>query len=167
MDFSKLDATTWATIWATISLVVFLAIAIYLRVPGMIAKILDDRIGKVEGDLAEARRLRTEAEGLLAEYEQKRKSAEAEAAGIVAAAQDEARRLTEEAAASLQDLIARRTKAVEDKIAQAEAAALTEVRARSADIAVEAARVVLAKQMSEKGDALIDKAIAEVGGRLN
>ena len=56
---------------------------------------------------------------------------------------------------------------MEDKIAQAESQAIAEVRARSADVAVEAARVLLTKQMSQKGGALIDAAIKDVGTKLN
>lgn len=167
MDFSQFDATTWATIWATISLVIFLGITVYFGAPKMITKVLDDRIKAIQDELAEAKRLRAEAEALLVEYEQKRKSAESEAAGIVTAAQEEAKRLTTEAAASLTDLIARRTKAVEEKIAQAEAAAIAEVRAKSADVAIEAARILLTRKVSENGEALVDKAIQDVGARLN
>jgi F-type H+-transporting ATPase subunit b len=56
---------------------------------------------------------------------------------------------------------------VEDKIAQAESQAIAEVRSRSADVAVEAARVLLTKQMANKGDALVDQAIRDVGAKLN
>ncbi len=103
----------------------------------------------------------------MAEYERKRKAAEDEAAEIVEAAKSEADRLTEEAQQSLDDLITRRTKAVEEKIAQAESQAIADVRARSADIAVEAAKLVLADKMAEKGDALIDAAIKDVSANLN
>ena len=161
------DATTWASIWATVALLIFLGLLVYLGVPKMVGRLLDARINKVKDDLAEAARLRSEAEALLIEYEAKRKSAEAEAAGIVAAAQAEANRLADEAQASLTDLINRRTRAVEQKIAQAEAQALADVRARSADIAVEAARLILERQMPEKGPGLLDQAIRDVGTRLN
>ena len=156
-----------AAFWATISLFVFLAVVIYLKVPGMIGKALDGRIKAIEGELAEAERLRQEAKFLLEEYEAKRQAATTEAEGIVAAAREEAFRLTAEAKTSLETLIARRSKAVEDKIAQAESQAVAEVRARSADVAVEAARVLLTKQMSQKGGALIDAAIKDVGSKLN
>ena len=156
-----------AAFWATISLFVFIGVIIYLKVPGMIGKALDGRIKAIEGELAEAERLRQEAKFLLEEYEAKRQAATTEAEGIVAAAREEAFRLTAEAKTSLETLIARRTKAVEDKIAQAESQAVAEVRARSADVAVEAARVLLTKQMSSKGGALIDAAIKDVGSKLN
>ena len=162
-----LDYTTAASLWATISLIIFLGIVAYFGVPKMIASMIDARIKKIEDDLAEAKRLRAEAEALLVEYEKKRVEAEQEAASIVTAAQEEAKRLAAEANESLKDLVTRRTKAVEDKIAQAEAQALAEVRAKSADVAIEAARILLNKQVGEKGPALIDQAIKDVGARLN
>ena len=167
MDFSSIDATTWATIWATISLVIFIGIIIYFGVPKMIAKMLDQRIAQIETDLAEAKRLREEAEALLVDYERKRVSAEGEAEGIVTAAKEEAKRLADDASAKLTDLIARRTKAVEDKIAQAEAQAPGEVRASAAELTVAAARIVLSQQMPSKGDELVAKAIQDVGAKLN
>lgn len=161
------NATTWATIWATISLFLFLGVTVYFGVPKMILKMLDDKIAKIGDELDEAKRLREEAQALLAEYERKRKDAENEAADIVTAAQEEAVRIAEEANTALEDLITRRTRAVEDKIAQAEAQAIAEVRATSADVAVEAARAILTKQMDDKGDALVSDAIKDVAARLN
>ena len=161
------DATTGATIWATIALVIFIGIALYAGIHRTIAKMLDDRIKAIESELAEAERLRLEAKFLLEEYESKRQAAASEAESIVAAAREEAFRLTAEAKTSLEALIARRTKAVEDKIAQAESQAVAEVRARSADVAIEAARVLLTRQMASRGDALIDQSIKDVGGKLN
>ena len=153
--------------WATVGLVAFLALITYFGVPRIIGTMLDKRIKQISDELDAAKRLREEAAALLVEYEQKRAAAESEAAGIIAAAQDEAARLTADAQVSLADLIARRTKSVEDKIAQAEAQAIAEVRARSADLAIEAARVVLTDEMNRKGGQVVDKAIADVGNRLN
>src|ERR1700754_3033337 len=156
-----------AAFWATIALFVFIGVIVYLEVPGMIGKALDGRIKAIEAELAEAERLRLEGQVLLEEYESKRQAATNEAQSIVDAAREEAFRMTAEAKTSLEALIARRTKAVEDKIAQAEAQAVSEVRSRSADVAVEAARVLLTRQMGSKGDALVDQAIRDVGAKLN
>lgn len=163
----EFDATTWATIWATISLFIFLGIITKFGVPKMITKMLDERIIKIQDDLNEAKKLREDAQALLAEYERKRKTAESEAADIVTAAQEEAVRIAEEANVALEDLIVRRTKAVEEKISQAEAQAVSEVRARSADVAVKAAQDILTAQMADKGDDLISKAIEDVASSLN
>ncbi len=155
------------TFWAFISLLIFIGIIIYMGVPKMITGMLDNRIKKIEEDLNEAKRLREEAQALLAEYGRKRKEAESEAEDIVIAAQEEATRMREEAAEQLKDMVARRTHAVEQKIAHAEAQALAEVRSRSADVAIEAARVILTKQMETDGDALIEQSIKDVGSKLN
>lgn len=162
MDFA-LDNT----FYATVALVIFLGVITYFGVPKIIGKLLDGKIKQIADELEAAKRLREEAAALLVEYEQKRVAAEGEAEGIIAAAQDEAVRMTGEAQVALADLLTRRTKAVEDKIAQAEAAAVAEVRARSADVAIEAARAVLVEQMPNKGNELVDKAIGNVGSRLN
>ena len=156
-----------AAFWATIALFIFLGVVLYLKLPAMIGKALDGRIKAIEGELAEAERLRLEAKFLLEEYESKRQAAATEAESIVAAAREEAFRMTAEAKTSLEALIARRAKSVEEKIAQAEAQAVSEVRSRSADVAVEAARLLLTRQMGTKGDALIDQAIRDVGSKLN
>lgn len=153
--------------YAAVALLIFIGLVIYFGIPKVIGTMLDKQIQKIADDLAEAKKLREEAAALLVEYEQKRVAAEGEAAGIIAAAQEEAARLTAEAQASLAELVARRTRAVEDKIAQAEAQAVAEVRARSADVAIEAARLVLVDEMSRKGGQVVDRAIGDVANRLN
>jgi F-type H+-transporting ATPase subunit b len=56
----------------------------------------------------------------------------------------------------------------EQKIAQAEAQALQEVRTRAADIAVAAAeRVLAARVKGDQAAALIEKSISDVRKRLN
>jgi len=152
---------------ALLGLIIFIGVLIGVGLPRIIGGMLDKQIKRIETELAEAKRLREEAAALLVEYEQKRVAAEQEAEAIVTAAKEEAVRLTAEAQASLADLVARRTKAVEDKIAQAEAQAIAEVRARSADIAIEAARTVLTDEMNTRGGTIIDAAIADVSGKLN
>src|SRR5690606_2305875 len=153
--------------YALVALVIFCGAAVFFGMPGIVGKMLDGQIQKIADELAEAKRLREEAAALLVEYEQKRVAAESEAEGIIAAAKEEATRLTADAQVSLADLISRRTQPLEDKIAQAESQAIAEVRARSADVAIEAARLVLTDEMSRNGGEVVNKAIADVGNRLN
>jgi F-type H+-transporting ATPase subunit b len=156
-----------AEFWVIIALIVFIGVMLYIRVPRLLATSLDNRIRKIEAELDEAARLRAEAQSLLDSYANKRAEAEAEAQGIVAAAREEADRLAEEAAVALESLIGRRSRAVEEKIAQAEQQAIAEVRGRSADVAIEAARVILSRQMTEKGDELVTQAIQDVAAKLH
>ena len=79
-----------ATFFALVGLVIFLGILIYIKVPGMMAKSLDERAANIRSELDEAKKLREEAQALLAEYQKKRKQAEADAASIVASAEREA-----------------------------------------------------------------------------
>jgi F-type H+-transporting ATPase subunit b len=62
------DATMWAQIWAQVALVLFIGLIIYLGVPRMITKSLDERAAKIASELDAAKRLRDEAQALLAEY---------------------------------------------------------------------------------------------------
>lgn len=156
------------TVWVGVAFVIFLAILAYFGVPKAIAKALDARGEKVAQELAEARRLRQEAERLLAEYDTKRKAAETEAAEIVAGAKEEAARLAAEAEAKLNDFVVRRTKAAEDKIALAESQAEAEVRAAAADAATRAAELILrGKVTGATGDKLFEAGLGEVKAKLN
>lgn len=163
-----MDATSLATLWATVALVIFLGIAIYIKVPGMIAKALDARADKISSELEEARRLREEAQQLLGQYQRKRKEAEQEAAAIVAAAKREADMLAAEAHKKTEDYVARRTALAEQKIGQAEREAIGEVRASAVDIAVEATRALLAGKIDAKAGAdLFNASLQDLKSKLN
>ena len=157
-----------ATFWAFVGLILFFAILVYYGVPGLIGKSLDTRAERISHDLDEARRLRDEAQQLLAEYQRKRKEAEQEAQDIVTAAKREADMLLAEAKQKTEDYVSRRTALAEQKIAQAERDAVAEVRGRAVDIAIEAAGQVLADKVDTGKDAsLFKSALAEVRAKLN
>ncbi|CZT34373.1 F-type H+-transporting ATPase subunit b [Rhizobium sp. 9140] len=163
-----MDLTSLATFWATVGLVLFLALIVYLKVPGMMGKQLDERATRIRNELAEAKRLREEAQALLVEYQQKRKEAEAEAANIVAAAEREAEALTADAKLKTEEFVARRTTLSEQKIRQAETDAINAVRATAVDIAIAAAeRVITAKADASTQQALFASSVNEVKTRLN
>ena len=157
-----------ATFWAMIALFLFLALIVYMKVPGMIGKALDDRSDKIRNDLEEARRLREEAQQLLAEYQRKRKEAEHEAESIIASAQREAEALAKEAEQKTEDYITRRTALAEQKIAQAEGQAMAEVKASAVDLAIEAAQSVIGKKMGgAAGNDMFKKSLSELKARMN
>jgi F-type H+-transporting ATPase subunit b len=157
-----------ATFWAFVALVIFLGIVFYMKVPGMISKSLDDRADKIRNELDEARRLREEAQQLLADYQRKRKEAEQEAGDIVAAAKREADQLVVEAQKRTEEYVARRNALAEQKISQAERDAVNEVRASAVDIAVEAARKLLGDKVDAKtGADLFKSSLQQVKAKLN
>ena len=157
-----------ATFFAFVGVVLFLALIAYLKVPGMMAKSLDERADNIRKELEEAKRLREEAQALLAEYQRKRKEAEAEAAHIVASAEREAAALSEEARQKTEEFVARRNALSEQKIRQAEADAIGAVRAAAVDLAIAAAeRVIANKADTSTQDALFKDALGQVQSRLN
>ncbi|MFB2549513.1 F0F1 ATP synthase subunit B [Ensifer soli] len=163
-----MDLTSQATVWATVGLVLFLVLIAYLKVPGMLAKSLDERADKIKNQLVEAKRLRDEAQALLAEYQKKRKEAEAEAQAIIAAAEREAQALTAEAKQKTEEFVARRTALSEQKIKQAEVDAINAVRSTAVDLAIAAAeKVITAHAGAETQNALFAKSLSDVKARLN
>eukprot|EP01132_Coremiostelium_polycephalum_P010494 gene10494-12879_t len=141
---------------------------VYLKVPGVVGKSLDGRAERIRDELEEARRLREEAQSLLAEYQRKRKEAEKEAGEIVAAAQREAHAIIEETKQKTEEYVARRNKLAEQKIAQAETEAVNDVRASAVDIAVAAAGRILKDKVDAKTSAdLFKSSLSEVKTRLN
>ena len=157
-----------AETWVAVGFLIFIGILIYVGVPKMLIGALDDRAKRVQADLDEARRLKEEAQALLAEYQAKQKQAETEAAGIIEGAKAEAERIATEAKAKMEDFVTRRTKMAETKIAQAEAQAVAEVRAAAAEAAVSAAERILSESVKGKvADDLIARGIGDVKAKLN
>jgi len=162
------DATSLATLWAMIALFIFFGIVIYLKVPGMMTKALDDRAGKIRNDLDEAQKLREEAQQLLAEFQKKRKEAEKEAADMVAAAKRESDLIIEDAHKKTEEYVARRAALAELKIGQAERDAVNEVRSIAVDVATEAARAVLAAKVdATAGAELFKDSLTALESKLN
>jgi F-type H+-transporting ATPase subunit b len=157
-----------AETWVAIAFVVFVVLLGYLGVHKTILAALDTRSNKIKGELDEARRLKDEAMALLAQYQKKRQEAETEAQSIVTGAKAEAERLSAEAKVKAEEFVTRRTKMAEQKIAQAEAQAVADVRAAAADAAVAAAEKILAEQAKGAvASDLIAKGVQDVRNKLN
>ena len=157
-----------AEFWVAVAFVLFAAVLVYYKVPKLIAKALDDRAEAIRKELDEARRLREEAQNLLADYQKKHRNVGQEAEAIVDLARREAEAFAHETRVSLTETLERRTKLAEDKIARAEAQAVDEVRGSAIDVAVAAAEKILREKMAGTGGAaLIDQSIRDLEGRLN
>ena len=154
--------------WVAVGFAIFVAVLIYVGVPKMMTKALDDRAKRVQDELSEARRLKEEAQKLLAEYQAKQRQADQEAAAIVAGAKAEAERFAAEAKVKMEEFVARRSKMAETKIAQAEAQAVADVRAAAAEAAVSAAEKILTDSVKGKvAEDLLARGIGDVKSKLN
>ena len=157
-----------ATFWALIGLIIFLGILAYVKVPALLAGALDKRADQIRNELEAAKKLREEAQQLLAEYQRKRKEAESEAESILSAAEREAAALREEAKAKTEEYVSRRTAVAEQKIRQAESDAINEVRASAVDLAIVAAEKLIGSKVDSKASGELFKAsLGELKTRLN
>jgi F-type H+-transporting ATPase subunit b len=157
-----------AEFWVAVAFVILLAGFAYLGVHKKIAEALDHRATRIKGELDDARRLKDEAQKLVAEYRAKRESAVKEAEEIVASAKAEAERIAADAKTRMEEFVTRRTQMAETKIAQAEAQALADVRSAAADAAVNAAAKILSQTVKgQTADTLLSQGIAEVRQKLN
>lgn len=151
-----------------LAFLLFIAVLFYFNVPSLLGGMLDKRAADIKSDLDEARRLREEAQTLLASYERKQKEVQEQADRIVAAAKQEAAAAGDQARADLEKSVERRMAAAQEQIASAETSAVKAVRDQAVTIAIAAARDVVAKQMTAAdGNALIDDAITQVGAKLH
>jgi F-type H+-transporting ATPase subunit b len=156
------------TFWVAVAMAVLIGLMIRAKVPGMITQALDDRAAAIKTEIAEAKRLREEAEKLLADYKRKKSEAESEAKAIIDNARREAEAMAAETRTQLQESLARRTKMAEEKIARAEAQAVADVRGAVVDLATSAAEKMLAEKASgAAGASLVDQSIRELKSRLN
>lgn len=154
--------------WVLIAFLIVIGVFIRAGVHKTIASGLDKRAQTIADEINEARKMREEAQELLAAYQRRQREAEDEAAAIIEQAKKDAKRLTEEARDKINEQMARRMKAAEEKIARAEAQALSEVRGQTADLAVAAAREIIRERMDSGAQtAFIDKAIAGLRDKLN
>jgi len=156
-----------AEIWIAIGMVVFFAILIRAKVPGMAMKALDDRGAKIQAELNEALRLREEAQALLVSIKHDREAAERLGAEIIANAEADAKRMRAEAQARLEEQIERRRAMAERRIANAEVQAALDVKAAAAEAAADLAERLLAHRLEGMtSDPLVDRAVADLAGKL-
>jgi F-type H+-transporting ATPase subunit b len=156
-----------AHFWEATGLVLLIVGLIWAKVPQIGLTALDDRANRIRAQLAEATRLREEAERLLAEIKQQREASERQAGEILDLARKEAERLGVESRARLEEHIKRRGEQAERRIALAEAQAAQEVRAAAAELAAQASEAVLAARLAEtRSDPLVDAAIGRIAEKL-
>lgn len=133
-----------------------------------LADALDKRAAAIARTLSDAEALRKDALKAKAEAESTLARATAEAEGIITQAHEEAERMRIKAMANLETAIALRQQQALDRISQAEAQAIKDVRNSAVDVAVAATRALLRDQVGGgKTQALVDEAIAELPRRLH
>lgn len=154
------------TFWTAVAFVIFVA-ALFKPVKKALLGGLDSRIAQIRTEVEEAQRLREEAQTLLASYQRKQREAAQEAESIVRQAKEDAALHRAEAEKAMEDMLKRQETLTIEKIAQAEAAAIQEVREIAVDLAIAATEKILTEKVrGGLSDRLVDKAIGELPQKL-
>lgn len=170
MEYLVKLPTGWGdpTTWVLVALVVFLGLLAYLGVPKMMMQALDARSKAIADELDEARRLREEAQEVLAGFQRRQRAAEQEAQDIVERARRDADAMATAMRQELTERLERRAVLAERKIAQAEADAAARVRHEAAELATAAAAQLLRGGLSPAAnDQLIRESLSELSTRIN
>ena len=104
-----------AEFWVFLAFVAFLGVLGYFGMHNKLLQGIDNRRDRIRTELDEARRLKDEAQALLARYEQRQHEVEREAEAIIAGAKAEAERLAAEAAAKVEEFVTRHTRMAQDR----------------------------------------------------
>ena len=129
-----------------------------------VKKVIAERKAKADSQIADAQKLRTEAEAMKAEYEQNLQNARTEANQIVAAAQKTATARSEELLGEARAQAAALKQKAEADIAQERKKAVSEVKDEIGGMAMEIASKVVEREIREADHKdLIDEFIKNVG----
>ena len=153
--------------WVAASFVLFFIIATkpILR---SLNKMLDARSLMIEQELAEAKKLREEAEEVLASYKKRQQESLNESETLIATATKEANAIAKQAEAQAAQVLDKRMKLALEKIAQAENKAMQEVQEHIADIAVSVARALMIEHVKRTGDMeIVKQAASELERKLH
>jgi F-type H+-transporting ATPase subunit b len=155
-------------VWVAISFIVFAGAVVYLKVPGKVVGLLDARSDAIARELAEARKLRAEAEAILAGYKRRAENTEAEAAAILGQAEREAAAYAQEARAAFDETISRRLAVAEQKIKLEEEKARKQIRAQAAELAIAAAEQLIEQKVTgQVAEKMIDASLDRIKKRLH
>ena len=151
-----------------LAFILFIGVLFYFNVPKLLGGMLDKRAETIRSELNEARKLREEAQSILANYERRQKEVQEQADRIVESARKEAEAEAVKAREAIEVTVARRLAAAEEQITSAQSSAERAVRDKAIKVSVAAARNVILSQMTRaNADKLIDAAIDEVGSKLH
>ena len=148
--------------WVAVAFAVFLVL-VWRPVSRALAGALDKRSAAIARELAEAVRLREEAQTTLAAYQKKHREITEEAEEILKHARDEARAMQQDAQDAVKKSVELRIAQADEKIALEEKKAIQDVQRQVVDVAIQAARSVMVDNLqSEADEQLIRLAVKDI-----
>ena len=157
--FPPFDSSTFGSqlLWLAISFGVLYYLMSKVALP-RIAGILEDRRDRIEGDRAEAMRLKEETDDAIAAYEQAHAEARKKAHGIAQATKDKLSREVEAKRTEVEAELGEKLEAAETRVREIKAAALAQVGEIATDAAGEVVKALIGGKLTKKE---IDDAVSE------
>ncbi len=154
-------------IWLLCSFVIF-AVMLYRKGKGAVLALLDKRIEGIRDELETAENLRVEAQELLAQYQRKHRDAVKDADNIIANAQKGADDILKKAESDLAESLSRKEQQLRDRLTRAEQAAIQEIQAYAADLAIKATTEIITSKLDKKtSERLLDASISNVSKNIH
>lgn len=146
----QLDVATFAPqlIWLAITFILLYVLMAKVALP-RVADVLEERSKRIEGNLDKAQALKQEAEAARAAYEKAVAESRAKANTLTAGAADRAAKEAAERQHALAAKLAEQGRETEERIAGARAKALESTHAIAADVAREAIRKLLGREVDD------------------
>lgn len=155
------------TFWVAVAFFIFIGM-VFRPVGRLLGAALDKRAEKIKSDLDEAEKVKEDAQALLVNYQRKHKESTEEAEEIIARAKSEAERIVASAKARVEEEIAKKTEIALQKIAQAEAAVVNEIKNNAIDITLSAARSIIVENLDrESAEEIIHQAISGIDRKFH
>jgi len=156
-----------AEFWVAASFVLLVILA-FRPAAKMLTKTLDGQSQKIADELAEAQRLRKEAEETLATYQKRQQDSLREAESIIAETNREADKMLKQAEVQVNAMLEKRMKLAMEKISQAENKAIQEVQNHLIDVSVSVARSLIKEHLKNAGEQeAVTKSVTELQRILN
>lgn len=152
----------------SLAFILFVVILLYLRIPNLIGGLLDKRADGIRADLEEAKKLRDEAQSILASYERKQQEIGDQAERIISNAKEEAEAVAVQAKADLQTSIERKIQTAEEQLTSTEAAAISQIRETAISVAIEAASTAIREHSQQSAhDQYLETSIEEIAKKIH
>ena len=139
-----------ATFWVAISFLIFIALLIYKKVPGLINKVLDDKISEIKKKVEESEKLKNDSEKLLSTYQAKLNNSKKECDLILQNAKRISDKDSKELTEKFKNNLKSRERSVEEKITNLKNEALKEIELKAAMLSADAVREIMKNEIDEK-----------------
>ncbi|AGA64724.1 ATP synthase protein, subunit B [Liberibacter crescens BT-1] len=146
-----------------VALIGFFAILLYYRIPSVLYAYLDVRANQIREEIAEAKRLREEAEHLFNETQKQLKKAEQESLKIIDSAERQAELIYAEAQKQEKNFIASRLLMLEKKIYQAEMEAMSAIYSAVSEATINVSKQIITDKLDDNiKSQLFNNAVKEI-----